>query len=141
MAIKKKSANVSPELLGQFEKIVSSIPGIERKGDSVPYTSVNGNMFAYLDKEGKLALRLPVEERNEFLKKHKAKLQEAYGIIQKEYVAVPAEVFENITLMKKYFAASYAYAKALKPKPTTKTKKNDSGEGSLIRTVKVPTSD
>jgi hypothetical protein len=34
-------------------------------------------------------MRLPENEREKFLKKYKTKLFEAYGVVMKEYVAVP----------------------------------------------------
>jgi hypothetical protein len=37
-----------------YEKLIATNPSVERKGATVPYTSVNGNMFSYLSKEGKL---------------------------------------------------------------------------------------
>lgn len=40
----------------------------------------------------------------------------------KEYVAVPDGLLADTRTMKKYFAASYAYAKTLKAKPTTRAK-------------------
>ena len=78
-----------PTSLELYDKLVATNPDIERKGATVPYTSVNGNMFSYLSKEGKLELRLPPDEREGFLKKYNAKLCEAYGVVQKEYVEVP----------------------------------------------------
>jgi hypothetical protein len=76
----KPAAGAIPlEKLELYEKLVATNPNVERKGDTVPYTSLNGHMFSYLSKEGKLALRLPAGEREAFLKKYKAKLCEAYG--------------------------------------------------------------
>ena len=49
--------------LALYEQLVATIPGLARKGDTVPYTSVNGHMFSYLTKAGTLALRLPKEAR------------------------------------------------------------------------------
>lgn len=80
-------------------------------------------MFSYLSKEVKLALRLPQEEREAFLKKYKAKLREAYGRVQPEYVEVPDSLLSSTSELKKFFEASYKYVEALKPKPTTKKKK------------------
>jgi len=74
----------SPDKLALYEKLVATNPKEECKGDTVPYTSLNGHMFSYLSKEGKLALRLPPGERETFLKKYKAKLCEAYGRVQPE---------------------------------------------------------
>jgi hypothetical protein len=106
-----------------YEKLVATNPNVERKGATVPYTSLNGHMFSYLSKEGKLALRLPVEEREAFIKKYKAGLCQAYGIVQKEYVEVPDSLLASTRELKKYFDSSYEYVKAMKPKPTTRKKK------------------
>ena len=110
--------------LALYEKLVATNPNVERKGATVPYTSVNGNMFSYLSKEGKLALRLPAEVREAFLKKHKAKLCEAYGRVQPEYVEVPDALLAKTAELKKYFESSYEYVSSLKPKPTAKKKKS-----------------
>ena len=56
-----------------YEKVVATIPGVERKGATIPYTSLNGHMFSYLSKDGEMALRLPTDERELFLKKYKTK--------------------------------------------------------------------
>jgi hypothetical protein len=73
-------------------------------------------MFSYLSKEGKLALRLPESSRAEFLKKYKASLCRAYGVVQKEYVEVPDVVLARTTELKPYLAASLTYASSLKAK-------------------------
>jgi len=119
----KLAAAVPSDKLELYEKLVATNPKVERKGATVPYTSLNGDMFSYLSKEGKLALRLPAEEREAFLKKHKAKLCEAYGIVQKEYVEVPDSLLASTRELKKYFDCSYEYVGSLKPKPTTRKKK------------------
>jgi TfoX/Sxy family transcriptional regulator of competence genes len=77
-------------------------------------------MFTMLSPSGVLALRLPEDERKQFLVKHKTKLFEAYGAVMKEYVAVPDELLRNAKALQKYLAVSYEYAKTLKPKPTKK---------------------
>jgi hypothetical protein len=50
-------------------------------------------------------------------------LCEAYGKVQAEYVEVPDALLSSTRELKKYFDCSYAYAAALKPKPTAKKKK------------------
>jgi hypothetical protein len=112
-----------PDKLALYEKLVATNPSVELKGATVPYTSVNGNMFSYLSKEGKLELRLPPQEREAFLKKYKAKLCEAYGKVQPEYVEVPDALLASTRELKKFFDASCAYAGSLKPKATVKKKK------------------
>jgi len=120
---KPASSSVPLDKLALYEKLVATNPSVERKGATVPYTSLNGHMFSYLSKQGKLALRLPPAEREAFLKKYKAKLCEAYGIVQAEYVEVPDSLLASTQELKKYFDSSCAYVGTLKPKPTTKKKK------------------
>jgi hypothetical protein len=105
-----------------YDKLVATRPGVERKGATVPYTSLNGHMFSYLSKEGKLELRLPPDVREAFLKKYNARLCEAYGVVQKEYVEVPDALLGKTQELKKFFESSHNYVAGLKPKPTAKTK-------------------
>jgi TfoX/Sxy family transcriptional regulator of competence genes len=104
-----------------YEKLISAIPEIERKGDANPYTSLNGNMFTLLH-QSRLAIRLPDEEREKFLKKYNTNLFEAYGTVMKEYVAVPDDLLSKTRELNKYLELSYSYAKTLKPKPTKKSR-------------------
>jgi hypothetical protein len=117
-----KAVAVQEDKLALYEKVVATIPGVERKGATVPYTSLNGHMFSYLTKDGTVALRLPTEEREAFLTKYKTSLCKAYGVVQKEYVVVPDALLRKPSELKKFFAASLAYVGSLKPKPTTRKK-------------------
>ena len=47
--------------LSIYKQIVATQPGIERKGKANPYTSMNGNMFSFITKEGELKLNLEDE--------------------------------------------------------------------------------
>jgi hypothetical protein len=118
-----KKSTASSETLDLYEKLVATNPKIERKGAANPYTSLNGHMFSYLHPSGSMALRLPDAEREEFLKRYKTKLFEAYGVIQKEYVTVPDGLLRNTEELQKYFEASFRYVQSLKPKPTARKKK------------------
>ena len=114
-----KAQEPNPKL-DLYRKAIAGLPGVELKGATHPYTSLNGNMFSYLHPSGRLALRLAEPDREKFLKTHKTKLFEAYGIVQKEYVTVPDGLLENTKEMQKHFASSLAYAKTLRPKPSKK---------------------
>jgi hypothetical protein len=121
---KLTKSKITPENLALYEKLIATNPKIERKGANNPYTSLNGNMFTYMDpNSGLVAIRLPEGEREEFLKKYKTKLFEAYGAVMKEYVTVPDALLEKTKELQKYLALSYEYAKTLKPKPTRKSPK------------------
>jgi len=123
-----------PTALELYEKLVATDPRVERKGATVLYTSLNGNMLSYLSKEGKLALRLPPEEREAFLKQYNVRLCQAYGRVPPEYVEVPDSLLSSTRELKKFFDCSYAYAGSLKPKPTTRSK---AGRSSAARIVGV----
>ncbi|HEY3073035.1 MAG TPA: hypothetical protein VGJ46_09465 [Candidatus Limnocylindrales bacterium] len=112
------SSSIPAERLTSYERVVATQPGLQRKGATVPYTSVNGNMFSFLTPDGTLALRLPATEREAFLERFKTSLHEAHGTVMKEYVTVPGRLLEDTEQLLPYFAASYAYAPSLKPKPT-----------------------
>jgi TfoX/Sxy family transcriptional regulator of competence genes len=107
--------------LAIYQKLVAGAD-IERKGDTMPYTSLNGNMFSLLGKDGSLGFRLSKEDREEFLDKFKSRLMEQYGAVMKEYVLIPDKVLMSPKELKKYFELSYAYAETLKPKPGSKTR-------------------
>ena len=122
----QKKNNVPAVQLELYEKLIKTNPKIERKGAANPYTSLNGHMFTYLNASGSLALRLPEDEREKFLKKYKTTLFEAYGAVMKEYVTVPDSLLKDTKPLQPYFQLSYQYIQSLKPKPTKKTKKKNS---------------
>jgi hypothetical protein len=122
--VKTKSTGLShDERTSLYEKLIATHPKIESKGAANAYTSVNGNMFSLLRPSSEMALRLPVDEREKFLKKYKTKLYEAYGTVMPEYVEVPDAVLQKTGEMKKYLAISYEYVSGLRPKATKKKAK------------------
>lgn len=114
----KKSAPSGP--LEFYEKLVATDPSVERKGATHPYTSLNGHMSSYLHPSGSMALRLPPDERERFLKKYKTRLFEAYGVVQKEYVTVPDSLLRKTEELQPYFELSLQYVRTLKPKAAKK---------------------
>lgn len=122
--MKAKNTGLShDERAALYEKLIATHLKIESKGAANAYTSVNGNMFSLLRPSSEMALRLPVDEREKFLKKFKTKLYEAYGSVMPEYVSVPDTVLQKTAEMKKYLAISYDYVSGLKAKATKKKPK------------------
>jgi hypothetical protein len=107
----------------RYAELVATVPEAELKGAKMPYTSMNGNMYSYLGENG-VALRLPAGARDEFLAKYRTVLYHTYGIVQKEYVTVPAELLAKTDELAPYFRASFDYAKTLRPKPTKRAPKS-----------------
>src|SRR3954469_12404215 len=98
----KATVEVPADKLELYEKLVATLPGVERKGATLPYTSLNGHMFSYLSKTGTLALRLPEDARELFLQKYKTSLCTQYGVVQKEYVEVPDALLKKTSELKEY---------------------------------------
>src|SRR5215831_20621333 len=107
-----------------YEKLIATNPEVERKGNTMPYTSVNGHMFSLFTKEDQVTLRLPPDELEAFLKKYKTTLSVQYGTVMKEYAVVPDSLLAKTSELQKYFDISYKYVSSLKPKATTKKKKS-----------------
>jgi len=110
------------EKIELYNTLVATYPDAVRKGDTMPYTSLNGHMYSYFTKDNFVALKLPDAERIHFLDKYKTTLVQQYGIVQKEYVTVPDDLLANIGELQPWFALSYQYTNTLKPKATTKKK-------------------
>ena len=124
MNIKKIQLNSYPrDKIYLYEKLIGTIPDIERKGATMPYTSLNGNMFSFIDKHGSCAIRLPEKEREDFLKKYKTELFATHGAVVKEYVTVPDDILKKTKELMKWFEISYEYVRTLKPKTTKKKNK------------------
>lgn len=119
----KKPPRFTPESLALYEKLVATQPSVERKGDTVPYTSTKGRMFSFITTRGTLALRLPLDLRDALIAKGEAAPCEQYGVIMPDFAEFPADALKNTRTIAKHFAASYAHASSLKPKPTTRKKK------------------
>jgi hypothetical protein len=118
----KQDSTIPPEIIASYEKLIAGTPEIERKGASMPYTSMNGNMFSFISKEGRLSLRLPEDQRNELMQKHGATQSIQHGAVMKEYVEIPEKLLKNTAGLLPYFTASVEFAKTLKPKPAAKKK-------------------
>ena len=101
------------ELAAKFDVVV--------KGKANPYTSMNGNMFSFLDKDGVLCLRLSKPGQAEFRDTHGGGPVMQYGSVMKDYVAVPEAMLADVAAMAEAFGACLDHAKTLKPKPTKKT--------------------
>ena len=112
-----------PELLEDYEALVATLKDVARKGKANPYTSVNGHMFSFLSKEGQIAIRLPKDEREAFMKKYKTDLAFTYNTVMKEYVAVPGSMTKITNELAPYMKMSFDYISNLKPKPTKRKKK------------------
>ncbi len=86
--------------LDEHEAVVAGNPEVERKGATMPYTSLNGHMFSFLDKTGAMALRLPKDRRDEFIATYETGLAEQHGRVMKEFVVVPDPFLQDTTSLQ-----------------------------------------
>lgn len=95
---------------------VAEMANIERKGKTVPYCSANGHMFALLNKEGQLGIRLSKEEQKKFDEAYGAEPLLSHGAKMRDYVLIPDILLSDKKLLSAYLKKGLTYAKVLPPK-------------------------
>ena len=117
----EKMKNPIPiERLELYDKLIATDPKIERKGKTIPYTSMNGHMFTFLSTDGTMGLRLSKDDREEFIQKYNSNLMNQYGRVMKEFIEVPNELLSDTKSLSKYLQKSFYYVSKLKPKSKKK---------------------
>ena len=112
---------IAEDVLAAYDALVATHPDVERKGRSMPYTSMNGNMFSFLTTDGTLALRLPPSDRDAFTDRYRTQPVVQHGAVMQEYVAVPPDLLGRLDDLSPWFDRSRAYVASLKPKKTGPT--------------------
>ena len=112
-----------PEALELYEELVSRFETVDRKGAANPYTSLNGHMFSFLDRDGTVALRFSTQDWTEFTDTYDSGPSIQYGKTMNGYAIVPADLLRDTETLAGWFARSYEYIATLKPKPTKKKPK------------------
>ena len=102
--------------LALYEELVSSVEGVERKGAANPYTSRNGYMTSFIDKEGEVSIRLDAPDREEFIERYGSRISMQYGKQMKEFVVVPASLLERQDELRPWFIRSWEWVGTLDPK-------------------------
>ena len=115
-----KKSPIPAEKIALYEKLSSRFLGLKGKVPTIPTLPLRQYVFAAPEHDREDGPRLSTDERDQFLKKYKTTLFEAYGAVMKEYVAVPDALLRNTTELQKYLALSYAYVKTLKPETAKK---------------------
>lgn len=110
-----------PAALERYTAVITaSATGSGVKGAKNPYTSRNGHMFSFLDREGSMALRLSDELRDAFVAVHDSGPVVQYGSVMRGYVSIPDELLRNPGELAAWFTKSYDWIGTLEPKSTTK---------------------
>lgn len=105
------------EALERYRVVVEASSGeAEVKGAKNPYTSRNGHMFSFLDRDGTMALRLSDGLREEFGVDYSTEPVMQYGSVMRGYVAIPGELFADTEELATWFDRSYEWIGTLEPK-------------------------
>ncbi|MCL5986912.1 MAG: TfoX/Sxy family protein [Actinobacteria bacterium] len=109
-----KWIKASEKIIETFEKIIPILPGVEkRKMFGYPVTFINGNMFMGVHGNS-IILRLPDNDRKEFLKLKSAKQFEPMpGRPMKEYVVIPEWMFDDKFIISNWIEKSFEYTSGL----------------------------
>jgi len=119
----KPKPQMPEKTLAEYTAAVKATPGAELKGASMPYTSLAGNMYSFLDKKGVCALRLGKADREAFNQEFATNFYvHETGAVMQEYVTVPPTLLGDLKTVGGWFKKSLTYARTLKPKATTKKK-------------------
>ena len=103
-----------------YSKAISKHEKLKVKGAKTLYTAINGNMFSFIDDQGRVCLRFSERRKVELNNLYGSTDVLQYGSVMRGYVSLPGEVTTDETALDKLFSESLAFAKNLKPKPTTK---------------------
>ena len=102
--------------LALYEGLVASAEGVERKGAANPYTSRNGHMTSFIDKEGEVSIRLDKSDREQFIESFGSRISMQYGKQMREFVVVPDDLLERQDELRPWFVRSWERVGTLKPK-------------------------
>jgi hypothetical protein len=101
-----------------YDRLIAEVDGLARKGKATAYTSMNGNMFSFVDGNGVLALRFSNEDLEVFNAEFGGGPVLQYGSVMRGYGAVPEALLKDEDRLKGWFLKSVAHVLSLKPKPT-----------------------
>ena len=105
-----------PERLALYEALVASVEGVERKGAGNPYTSRNGYMTSFIDRDGEVSIRLDKSDREAFIEQYDSRISQQHGRNMPEFVVVPDELLEREDELRPWFERSWEWVGRLEPK-------------------------
>lgn len=109
------------DALERYEAAVAQLGDVDRKGAANPYTSLNGHMFSFLDKEGVVSVRLSDQDREAFLAAYDSGPSVQYGKTMRGYATVPDDLLSRTDELAGWLERSRTHIAKLEPKPTKRT--------------------
>ncbi len=110
-------------MLDIYRELVEKHWGLPVKGKATPYTSLNGNMFSFLSKEGQICLRLSHEDQQAFWDAYGGEPVMQYGSVMRGYVALPSGLLGKDSDLEPWFIRCLENAESLPVKATRKNQR------------------
>jgi hypothetical protein len=99
-----------------YDQIVALCPRFERKGKTSPYTSANGHMFSYLNKDAQLGFRFSKAVQEKYFEQFETTYYKSHNSVMKGYILIPENLHADIETLVSLLNESYDYAMSLDPK-------------------------
>lgn len=99
-----------------YDKLVAKCPRFDRKGKTGPYTSANGHMFSFLNKDGEFGIRFSKEVQEKYIQEFDTSIFKSHGAVMRGYVLIPDDMLEDLDKLAEYLNESYDYVMTLEPK-------------------------
>lgn len=119
----KKKPDAPEERVELYDKLIKTLPDQKRKGAASAYTSLNGHMFSFVDKNGEVAFRYSDQRKQELIAELGGKESIQYNSVMRGYVVFPEKMMGDFGKLSELFNESYKYIATLPPKPAKKKKK------------------
>ena len=104
-----------------YEGLIENQPEVKRKGKRLPYTSLKGNMFSFISKDGHIGLRFSEEDVEKYINLYGFTEFIQNDRVMVDYVKIPDEFLEN-ELLVEFFNECCQHAKTIEPRPKTKNR-------------------
>ena len=110
------------EIRDVYDQLINSFTEVELKGKTMHYTSMNGNMFSFVSKDGEMGFRMTEEDKSHYIINAGAREMLQHNRVMNGYIQVTETMISNPEKLNEIFVKSIAFAKTLKPKTTKKRK-------------------
>lgn len=104
------------ERLVLYDQLVALCSRFERKGKTGPYTSSNGYMFSFLNKDAELGIRFSKEVQEKYFEKFNTTYFKSHNSVMRGYILITDEMLQDKELLVSLLNESYDYVMSLEPK-------------------------
>ncbi len=82
----------------------------------MPYTSANGHMFSFFNKDNEIGIRFSKEIQKEYMEKYDTIIYKSNNAVMRGYILISNEMMEDLNNVVKLLNESFDYVMSLEPK-------------------------